>query len=184
LTLALDDPLDVLDDGREAVGERRIPEGGGLRGGHDGCALLPTDGSRQVTRRRAGRVLARRSRRRYRPPLVRSGQEAATALAVDIGGTKLAVGRVSDDGRVLARAQIPTPVGRGPDDAETMWRALAELVAAVREGDELVCGVGCGGPMSPAGVEVSPLNIPAWRRFPLRDRLAAETGLPVHVDND
>lgn len=129
-------------------------------------------------------MLARRSRRRYRPPLVRSGQEAATALAVDIGGTKLAVGRVSDDGRVLARAQIPTPVGRGPDDAETMWRALAELVAAVREGDELVCGVGCGGPMSPAGVEVSPLNIPAWRRFPLRDRLAAETGLPVHVDND
>ena len=38
--------------------------------------------------------------------------------------------------------------------------------------------------MSPGGAEVSPLNIPAWRAFPLRDRLAALTGLPTFVDND
>src|SRR6185503_16566107 len=31
---------------------------------------------------------------------------------------------------------------------------------------------------------VSPLNIPAWRGFPLRARLASATGLAVHVDND
>ena len=34
------------------------------------------------------------------------------------------------------------------------------------------------------GVSVSPLNIPAWRAFPLRDRLASMVGLPVAVDND
>ena len=45
-------------------------------------------------------------------------------------------------------------------------------------------GVGCGGPMLPGGETVSPLNIPGWRGFPLRDRLAALTGLPVWVDND
>jgi glucokinase len=47
-----------------------------------------------------------------------------------------------------------------------------------------VCGVGCGGPMAPEGEAVSPLNIPAWRDFPLRSRLAELTGLPTHVDND
>ena len=38
--------------------------------------------------------------------------------------------------------------------------------------------------MTRGGEEVSPLNIPAWRRFPLRARLAAATGLPTFVDND
>ena len=34
------------------------------------------------------------------------------------------------------------------------------------------------------GVSVSPLHIPSWREFPLRDRLAEATGLPTFVDND
>lgn len=104
-----------------------------------------------------------------------------TALAIDIGGTKLAVGRVDRDGRLLDRATTPTPAEGGP---EPMWDALATLVADVRRGDEVVVGVGCGGPMTPGGDAVSPLNIPAWRAFPLRSRLAGLTGLPVHVDND
>jgi glucokinase len=45
-------------------------------------------------------------------------------------------------------------------------------------------GVGCGGPMVfPEGI-VSPLHIPVWRGFPLRERLEAALGLPVSVDND
>jgi glucokinase len=103
------------------------------------------------------------------------------ALAVDVGGTKLAVGRVADDGAVLVQRTASTPAH---GTAEAMWDRLAGLVAAVRQGDEVVCGVGCGGPMAPDGSTVSPLNIPAWRSFPLRRRLAEATGLPVHVDND
>ena len=38
--------------------------------------------------------------------------------------------------------------------------------------------------MLPDGEEVSPLNIPAWRGFPLRRRLAEHVGVPVAVDND
>ncbi len=53
-----------------------------------------------------------------------------------------------------------------------------------RRGQVVVCGVGCGGPMSPGGEEVSPLNIEAWRSFPLRSRLAELTGLATFVDND
>src|ERR671916_1504560 len=40
------------------------------------------------------------------------------------------------------------------------------------------------GPGAWSGGGVSPLNIPAWRGFPLRSRLAAATGLPTTVDND
>jgi glucokinase len=104
-----------------------------------------------------------------------------TALAIDVGGTKLAVARVDAAGRLSDRRTAPTPA-RG--DAEGMWSRLAGLVVEVRRGDEVVAGVGCGGPMAPGGTAVSPLNIPAWVDFPLRDRLAELTGLPVHVDND
>lgn len=104
-----------------------------------------------------------------------------TALAVDIGGTKLAVGRVDRQGRLSDRRAAPTPARGDPDD---MWSVLAALLTDVRTGREAVVGVGCGGPMTPDGEQVSPLNIPAWTGFPLRGRLAELTGLPVHVDND
>jgi glucokinase len=38
--------------------------------------------------------------------------------------------------------------------------------------------------MVAGGEHVSPLNIPAWREFPLRDRLAEHTGRLAFVDND
>jgi len=105
----------------------------------------------------------------------------STVLAIDIGGTKLAAGLVDDRGALLARAQRPTPRGEG---AEAILTAVLDLAAEVRTGDEVACGVGCGGPMTPGGAAVSPLNIEDWRGFPLRDRLGDALGLPVHVDND
>jgi glucokinase len=70
-----------------------------------------------------------------------------------------------------------------------LWEVLAGIVkqtigAVPQGGPPVVCGVGCGGPMSPTGQEVSPLNIPGWRDFPLRRRIHELTGLPAFVDND
>ncbi|CAN5129779.1 ROK family protein [soil metagenome] len=102
------------------------------------------------------------------------------ALAIDIGGTKLAAGLVTSDGTLLVRTEAPTPK-EGPEE---LLAALLGVVDVVRRGDEAVCGVGTGGPMTPGGEEVSPVNIPAWRRFPLRRRLGEATDLATFVDND
>src|SRR3984957_20119220 len=115
-------------------------------------------------------------------------EDSRPVLAVDIGGTKLAAGLVEPGGRVLTWSQVPTPSGV---DAEQMWRTLDSLITKILDGAEVGpadlagCGCGCGGPMEwPSGV-VSPLNIPAWRAFPLRGRLAERLpGLPVRVHND
>lgn len=102
-------------------------------------------------------------------------------LAVDIGATKMAAGVVDWTGRLRWSAAVPTPERA---DAETLWNRLVALVGSVpTAGRLLACGVGCGGPME-GGDAVSPLNIPGWRGFPLRSRLAAETGLSTWVDND
>src|SRR5438552_9328362 len=104
------------------------------------------------------------------------------SLAVDVGGTKMAAGLVDADGELVASASAPTPT---TDDAEELFAVLAALVDAVGgDGEVVACGVGSGGPMSPGGEEVSPLNIPGWRRFPLQRRLADLTGVPTFVDND
>ena len=102
-------------------------------------------------------------------------------LAVDIGGTKMAAAIVEDDGTVRAGGGVvATPA---TDEPAAIWDALATLVSGVAgSGAPEVCGVGCGGPMD--ADTVSPLNIPGWRGFPLRDRLRALTGLDVFVDND
>jgi glucokinase len=99
-----------------------------------------------------------------------------------VGGTKLAAALVTADGGVAASARVPTP---DTDDAEEVFSRLLALVDSVGgDGEVIVCGVGCGGPMAPGGEEVSPLNIRAWRKFPLRARLAEATGLPTWVGND
>ncbi len=103
------------------------------------------------------------------------------ALAVDIGGTKLAAGVVDGEGRLTDRASTPTPV---TDDPEEVFSALTGVIEKLPPVEAAVCGIGCGGPMAPGGEEVSTLHIPAWRRFPLRRRVAEATGLPTFVDND
>lgn len=110
-------------------------------------------------------------------------------LAIDIGGTKLAVARVDDRGVVHGRIQAAT---RGAD-ADALFGVLRELVdRTLQAGPVVAVGVGCGGPMAPCGRTVSPLNIPQWREFPLPERLAAHVSqfterrapMPVFVDND
>jgi glucokinase len=107
-------------------------------------------------------------------------------LGLDVGGTKLAAGMVGCDGRLSGVATAPTPGG----DGERVWRALAALVlrcvanGASGAGGVVAAGVGCPGPISAADGTVSPVNIPGWRDFPLRDRLAELTGVPVTLAND
>jgi len=117
------------------------------------------------------------------PTAPSGGSSAERWLALDVGGTKLDVGVVDGDGAVLARRRAATgPEARAGGDA--LADALVALCAAAlaEAPGATAVGVGCGGPMD--GDLVSPLNIPAWRGFPLRSRLEVALSLPVSVDND
>jgi glucokinase len=101
-------------------------------------------------------------------------------LAIDIGGTKLAVGVVSTSGELLSRMQSQTP-------ATDVWGALKNLIDAQMLQTDVrleACGVGCGGPMTLGGERVSPLNIPDWRGFGLRSAIESATGLKTYIAND
>ncbi len=109
-------------------------------------------------------------------------------LAVDIGGTKVAVALVDRGGRITSTLRVQTPSGAGVD-AEALWRTVVSLVdrfvKEVGPAGVAGVGVGCAGPIDwPAGA-VSPLNVPAWQDFPLRERISELIPkLPVRVHND
>lgn len=106
-------------------------------------------------------------------------------LAIDIGGTKLAVGVVDEEGRVLESRRAPNP-NPPTGDGEGLLQSLLALISelSTERSAFLGVGIGCGGPMRWPSGEVSPLNIPSWRDFPLRARLAEEFKLPVRIHND
>jgi glucokinase len=97
-------------------------------------------------------------------------------LAIDIGGTKIAVALVDEAGDVAVEAVQPTVASL---DAEEVFRPAA---AAIREvltarvaspEDRLRIGIGSAGPVdAPAGT-ISPVNIPAWRGYPVVTRVTA-----------
>lgn len=100
-------------------------------------------------------------------------------LAIDIGGTKLAAALVDEAGSMLRSATRPTP------RAEVMV-ALAALVEEVTGGGPApeAVGIGCAGPLDLAAGTVSPVNMPSWRGFPLRDEVRKLTGLPTMLAGD
>ncbi|WP_424216155.1 ROK family protein (plasmid) [Streptomyces sp. BI20] len=112
-------------------------------------------------------------------------------LAVDIGGTKISAGLVADDGTVHAAALRPTPrpSGLSPHRRPTavmdaVDAVLADLARTPLWHRVTRCGVCSAGPLDTAAGAVSPVNIPAWRAFPLLDatRTAlARLGSPVPI---
>lgn len=106
-------------------------------------------------------------------------------LAIDFGGTKVAAALVASDGSISRRTQVvtrPTETGRGDE----LWATIDVLVSEV-VGDvtPVGVGVGCGGPMDWAAGAVSPLNVPAWRGYPLRRRVQERfPGAVVRLHND
>ncbi|MEU6157938.1 ROK family protein [Streptomyces sp. NPDC047130] len=111
---------------------------------------------------------------------------AGPVAALDIGGTKIAGAVVDTDGRVLLRARRPTPA---TPDGETVMAAVAAVLGELRASplwpSVRAVGIGSAGPVDRAAGTVSPVNIPAWRGCPLRDRVRELTGgLPVELIGD
>jgi glucokinase len=112
-------------------------------------------------------------------------------LAIDFGGTKMAVGCVTLDGRVLTRQRLPTRADRGAGQA--VERALAAAAGMRREaggraarGGGRIAGVGAVSPgvILPDRIALAP-NVPGWEAISLPGQVAgALPGLPVATGND
>ena len=105
--------------------------------------------------------------------------------AVDIGGTKIAVGMVDDAGRVLAKEETPSQsAGAWPEARE---RIIAMLHRAARISSRSMAGIGTGstGPVDPIGGTFSNLDaLPQWSGAAIVDDLTGQFHDPVALKND
>ncbi|GAA4661797.1 ROK family protein [Streptomyces chumphonensis] len=102
--------------------------------------------------------------------------------ALDIGGTKIAGALLDPAGTTLTRTRRPTPARRTAVELmAAVFSVLDDLAAHRAWGGLTRLGVACAGPVDAGRGTVSPVNIPAWRRFPLVDRIAEHPRLPDGV---
>jgi len=109
----------------------------------------------------------------------------AVVGAVDIGGTKIAVGVVDENGSVLARRECPTDASRGYPDA--LMRMCGMLREAVQQSGRSIEGIGIGstGPVYPATGLIGKLDfLPGWEGSPLVADLVREFGVTTAMEND
>jgi glucokinase len=104
--------------------------------------------------------------------------------AVDIGGTKIAVGAIAEDGTIAWRATCSTDPERGFDDAVRRIRMmLRDASMACGEFDGI--GIACPGPLDPfTGVLGEVGTLPGWEHRSLSDELEREFGATIAVEND
>jgi glucokinase len=106
-------------------------------------------------------------------------------LTLDIGGTKIAAGLVDPSGALVHRAIRPTPKNQSAEQVWALTRGMITDVMRAAGGAIRAVGIGSAGPIDLAAGTVSPINIPCWRGFPLRDRVAAVVPrMPVQLAGD
>ena len=104
----------------------------------------------------------------------------ASYLAIDVGTDRLAAGIVDEAGEVVVRDRVTTP----PRD---VWPALHRLVRRVVAARPDDVDEPVGAAASAARVRstqagtVTPLHLPVWQGFELRERVRDLTGLPTVV---
>lgn len=106
------------------------------------------------------------------------------AIGVDIGGTKIAVGVVDDEGRIVEKTRRVTQ----PESAASIDAAIADAVAELAERHEFHhVGLAAAGFVSSDRRRVLFAPNIAWREYPLAERIEALIGrddLEVVVEND
>lgn len=105
---------------------------------------------------------------------------------IDVGGTKIASALFTEDGRICAKRRIPIDTGSAEKPVRQIVLLIRGLEDKARErGGELrALGLCIPGVVFARTGRVWAPNIPGWDRFPLLDRLAAETDVPLVLDSD
>jgi glucokinase len=107
-------------------------------------------------------------------------------IGIDLGGTFIKFGLLSDKREASETFQLPTP-STTEELVARMVEGARELMArhALETKDVVGVGIGAPGPADLAnGVIIVTPNIPALRNLPIRDLISKALGLPAILEND
>jgi glucokinase len=104
-----------------------------------------------------------------------------TVIGVDLGGTKVAAGRVRN-GEIEHRVKHSVPAH---EDRDTVLSVVSDAIAEVMTPE--VGAIGCGVPSVvdvAEGIVREVGNIPSWKAVPLKAELERRFSIPAAIDND
>ena len=107
------------------------------------------------------------------------------AVGIDLGGSKLRGGLLSEQGQLVARIETQTEAWKGTASIlANLKRMIGELLDSTDRSRVTGIGIAAAGQIHPkthAVVYAPNLN---WENVPLRDEIESNLGLPTYVEND
>ncbi|NLY71837.1 MAG: ROK family protein [Clostridiales bacterium] len=104
-----------------------------------------------------------------------------TRIGFDVGGTKIAVGAISEDYQIIARRQIPFPTGR---PYKEVARVMADLAKELTDRIDSI-GIGMPGEIdNKKGLVIRAHNVQFYE-VPFKDEMKNYfPDIPIHIEND
>lgn len=107
------------------------------------------------------------------------------AIGVDLGGTTIKLGIVTNTGRLIKKISVRTEAEKGPKKViDNIIGGINELTAVSNYKISGI-GIGCPGVVTPGkGIVENPPNLPGWEKVNIGKIIQQEFKRPVFVDND
>ena len=107
-------------------------------------------------------------------------------IAVDLGGTNIRVGVISETGEIKHRMRTATQSGQGPEAViQRIGNLIEQVVRDAGLTDNVPVGVASPGPLNPrTGIVHYTPNLPGWRDVPFVQLLSGQVGRQVALAND
>ncbi len=107
------------------------------------------------------------------------------AIGVDLGGTSIKLGVVTNTGRIISKISVRTEAEKGPKKViENIISSIQDLTGKSNYKISGI-GIGCPGVVTPGkGIVENPPNLPGWEKVNIGKIMNQEFKRPVFVDND
>lgn len=107
------------------------------------------------------------------------------AIGVDLGGTNIKIGIVSQDGKIISKTSVKTDAAGGPEQViSNIKKGVSELLENSKYKIKGI-GIGCPGVINvKKGTVENPPNLPGWKKVKLGSIIQKEFGYNVSVEND
>lgn len=117
-----------------------------------------------------------------------AGECNLPVMAIDLGGTKIACGIISDNCQVLAKECYLTLADEGVDSViDRIVLAIEQIILPRGVALSQLCGISiaaAGAIDAPRGIITLSPNLPGWRDIPLRDIIRERLGIKTWLIND
>ncbi len=106
-------------------------------------------------------------------------------IGVDLGGTSIKFGIVSDSGKLIKKNSFKTEAEKGPKTVlENIKKGIHSFIAD-KKYKIVGIGIGCPGVVTPGkGIVENPPNLPGWNKVNVGNIISQEFDKQVFVDND